>query len=158
MAKAQTETFQIDAILACSTAAYSAGDAVGDLIELSLEGQLQDPVKSGILGSVAVIDNDQQSASLDLEFFAEEPSAQTDNAAVAFTKGDALKWIGRVSINAADYKDIGSSHCAIKSIADTGFQVKIPDAESSLYMQVIARGTATYSLEGPSFKVGILMD
>jgi hypothetical protein len=158
MAKAQTETFQIDIIPTLDTSAYASGDAMDVKQEISFAGQLQDPVKSGIIASIAIIDTAQQSAAFDMEFFDQSIADQTDNVACNVSAADALKWLGRVSVTAADYKDIGAAHCAVKNIADTGFHINFPDAYSSLYMQLICRDAPTYLASSLKIRISILMD
>ena len=158
MAKAQTETFQINIIPTLDTSAYASGDAMDVKQEISFSGQIQDPVKSGIIASIAIIDTAQQSAAFDMEFFDQSIADQTDNAACNVSAADALKWLGRVSVTAADYKDICAAHCAILNLADAGFHIRFPDAQSSLYMQLVSRDTPTYAADSLKIRISVLMD
>lgn len=86
----------------CSTAAYTAKDNIGGLMNLALPKGHQ----AGIVQTLTLSDAAAQSKEIDVVFFNANPSATTftDNAALDIDDTDLKRICGIATVTASDYK------------------------------------------------------
>lgn len=120
--------------------AYTAGDAVGGLMTFtSAHGT------SGgkfIIDTVTILDLAKQSAALDLVLFDQSFTASTDNAVFDPSDADAANVIGFVPIAAGNYADFND--WSVATVRNVGLAGAL-SGSTSLYGQLVARGTPTYA-------------
>lgn len=124
-----------------SSPAYTAKDAVGSL--MTFANAVRASGGTGTLTSVQIVDknNTPQDAALDLVLFNATITGATDNAIFAPTDAEAATCIGIVPILASDYGDFSVNGIASRS----GIGLDFVLAGTSLFGQLVARGTPTYS-------------
>jgi hypothetical protein len=130
------------------TSQYADGDVLFDTQEVP--GFFPNGV--AYLLSVHVLDEDDQGAAFDLVFLESNQSIGTENSAPNISDANARKILGRVSIGAGDYYDIGGSRIATVMVPT--LPLKCLGEDSSLYVAGISRGTGTYSASGLKLKLG----
>ncbi len=131
--------------------------ASGDVIALALEITNAVPVNEGqgLLNSLVLYDLDAQSQAIDLYFFSATVSAGAANAAFSVGTANTTKLLGKVSIVAADYEDIGDD--TVARVEDLGVMLKAAAASRSVFVIPVCRsGTPTYTASGLSIRPGIL--
>lgn len=124
---------------------YASGDQIGVANELP---NMCDSSGSDTLTiqDVIVLDKAKQKAAFDILFFNDSPTlASADNAALSITDAEmAAKFIGRVSVAAADYKDTASNSDMTRT--NIGLLVKGAGAgRRSLWCVLQSQGTPTYT-------------
>ena len=117
--------------------AYHANDVVGGLIEL---GPLAVNASGGIvINGLALVDEDNEGAALDVHLFSAAPAAIADHAAFAPTYADLKKRVRKVAIAANDYETINS----LKVVYKEDLNDLIPAGRVWVY--VVATATPTYA-------------
>ena len=138
-------------------AAYAAGDQLGSLVTLS---NAMDATKdTGSVLSLTVIDKGEQSSALSVLFFSAAPTiASADNAPLSISDDEmASKFLGAVSVEAADYLDVGNQTVATKAVV--GLMLQSASGSTSLYCILLCEGTPTYtSTSDLVLKIGVVQD
>jgi hypothetical protein len=135
-----------------TAAAFGANDIVGGLI------QFPDVVrtnKTGIIQSCLFIDDDLQTSDLELWLFDRVITAAVENEPVDFTDADMANCLGVIAT--ADGTTYATSLNEINVVKNIGLVVK-PNAGTTLFGQLVTRGTPTYTAAGLTIKLGILQD
>lgn len=127
------------------TSIYASGDHLGSLMTLS--AVVDNSTEVACLDSLTIIDKSKQKSALDVLFFSESPTiASSDNAALDITDAEmASKFLGVVSVAAADYKDLSAS--SVASIRDLRLYLKPSNSllPTTLYALMRSAGTPTYA-------------
>lgn len=124
--------------------AYSANDAVGGLLTFTDAAMLGGGGNGAVLDSVTIIDRAKQSIQLDLVLFDRTFTATTDNDAFDPTDADLANAIGAVKI--VDWFAFNDNSMGVKT--GIGLPIELADAGSSLFGQLVTRGTPTYAAVG----------
>ncbi len=133
--------------------AYSANDAVGGMMTFA---NAVASLKTGVIATVKVIDEAEQSANLKLICFQASFTATADNAALNISDADAANIVAVVDIPAANYVDIGGSSVAV--VPNVGQLFTIVSG-NSLYCQLQTLGTPTYAAtDDITVVIGVLQD
>lgn len=134
------------------TSAYADGDVLFALVPLEPASAPNQPL---LLQSVFVIDEADQGAALDLVFFnSSTPSLGTLNAAVSISDANIRYYMGRVSIAAGDYYDMGGNRVA--DLNNIGRLLKPENNGTGLWVGGVSRGTGTYAVNSLSFRFGFI--
>lgn len=141
----------IDVTLSCSASALSAGEVIADL--QAVEGAFRKFNAVQELQSVVLIDEDDQGTAVDLVFARASVVLGTENDVPSISDANSREIIGRVSIAAADFTDLGGTREATK--VNVGLLMKAAAASTALYVGAITRsGTPTYSASGLKLRLG----
>ena len=126
-------THRLDTEIAVSTTAYSDGDVIGGLLDLS---DLCGAGGGGTIRQVRLVDDHAQSEPLDLYLFDGKPTVIADHAAFAgsMAVGDLAKLIGVISIAAADYVTLNSNEYVIKD------DINLSHGTGQLWGYLVANG------------------
>jgi hypothetical protein len=139
---------------AIGTAAYSAGDLVGSLLQFT--GAARRPAAGGVIQTVAVADLAKQDAELDLILFNDNPSNTTftDGATLDIDDADLDKIAGVLTVS--DYADFNDNSVGTLRSAGLAFDLA---SGTILRGALVTRGTPTYSGTADlSVVLGILQD
>ena len=138
--------------------AYSAGDAVGGLLTFTsalIRNNNNGGKNSGKIESAVLIDNAKQDADIELWLFDSTFPATGDNDAFAPSDADLLKLIGVIPFTT--YYD-GSTN-SVAPVADVGIRVVVAADATSLFGQLVTRGTPTYaSTSDITVRLGLQQD
>lgn len=140
--------------------AYSSGDAIG--VDTPLLSVLRSGVCTGILQSLVITDRDNQKAPIEFLFFRDDPvTSAVNNTAYAIAAADDTKFLGKVSVAAADYVTIGT--VAVASISGIGLPVVGAFSTSvgagTIWVAPITTGTPTYATaDALSLRFNFLQD
>lgn len=142
----------VDMTLVLDTAIYAVGDVLSDTAILA--GIL--PVAGGgaLLKSLMAIDQDDQGTAFDVLFFQTLVPLGTFNVAPTISDANALQYLGKVAVAAADFADLGGVRVAEYKNID---MVLKPAGNSvDIYVATIVRsGTPTYTAAGIKLRLGI---
>lgn len=140
LAIASTYKTSISVTPTIDTNAYTANDQVGDL--QTLTNALRTGATSCMLEAITILDKAAQSAALQIFFFNASPTiASSNNAAISITDAEMVKFIGSVTIPAANYVTTASNSAATL----TNIQLPlIPTTGTSLFALAKTTGTPTY--------------
>ena len=136
--------------------AYHANDVVGGI--QTLTSALRVSGGTAILQNVTVRDLAAQNAVLQIFFFNANPGTgtYTDNAALDLDDTDSGLFIGKVTINAADYISLADN--SVATITNCGLALKATTG-TSLYAIIRTTGTPTYaSTSDLKITFGLLRD
>lgn len=135
-----TVTFTLD------TSAYASGDLIADTQAISTT--LFDQ-KGGcvILDSITLLDEDDQGVALHFVFSTASTSMGTENGAPNISDANARNIVGKASLAATDYVDIGGAKVASKGAL--GLVLKAAAGAQALYVSIVNdTGTPTYTATG----------
>lgn len=128
--------------LTVATTAYTAGDVVGGLLDLSI---LCGPGGGGVIRQVMVADAANQKEPYKLYLFDRKPTVIADDAAFAPVIADLQKLVGVIEIEAADYVTIGSLAYAIVPGKDDVSNEPVHHASGQLWGYLVATDTPDYA-------------
>ncbi len=154
-----TQTRVITLTPVITTDAYTAGDALGGL--LKFENVLFNPKRTGVALSLTIIDKASQDAETELVLFSETFTATADNAAFAPSDADLLNCLGTISVGAGNYATFSANSAGTKPNAGLGLHSTEDYREneaSSIYGQLVTRGTPTYAVGDIQIKLTVLQD
>ena len=145
----------VDVTLSLDTSAYADGDLLADTQVVSSAFRIADG--TAILQSLRVLDEDDQGVGMDIFFLNANNSFGSKNSAPSISDASARDILGRVSVSAADYVDLGGCRTATKS--GLGLVLKSVSGSTDLYVAAIVRGGApTYTASGVRLRLGLLWD
>ena len=121
--------------------AYTAGDAVGGLLTFANAGDAS--YSSGVIDAVIVIDKDSEDVALELHLFNVTFTATADNAAFDPSDADLANYIGYIEIGTGDYTAFNDN--SVACVKNQNLQFNLVDAGTSLFGQLVTRGTPTYT-------------
>lgn len=140
----------VDVTLSCSASILAAGEVIADLQEVA--GAFRKPYAVQELQSIVLIDEDDQGTAVDLIFARASVGLGTENDTPNISDANSREIVGRVSIAAADFTDLGGTREATK--VNVGLLMKA-GATGSLWVGAITRsGTPTYSASGLKLRLG----
>lgn len=131
------QTVSAEPVVTVTAGAYSDGDVVGGLLNLS---ELAGSGGGGTIRQILLVDDAAQSANIDVYFFDGEPSTVADNAAFAsaMTAADLAKLVGVVSLSS--YTTLNSNTYAVST------DVNLSHGTGELYAYLVLNGsTPTYA-------------
>ena len=141
-------TFSLD------TNAYADNDVLADTQALSACLRANDG--TGIIQDVIFNDKDDQGQAFDVIIFNANTSLGTENSAPNISDANADTIVGRFSVGAGDWYDLGG--CRIANIRNIGICVKGATGTDDIYIGLISRGAGTYSASGITAIFKILCD
>lgn len=107
----------LDVDITPDTSIYADGDVIGGL---QSAGPVEGVAGGGyLLVGLAVIDDDNEGAAIDIHIFDGEPSSIADQAAFAPTAADMKKRVREVAVAAGDYDTENSIKHAYKGSLET---------------------------------------
>lgn len=118
--------------------AYTAKDAVGGLLTFANAADVN--YGSGTIKAVVLIDNDSESAAMQLHLFDRTFTASTDNAIFSPSDADLLNYIG--SILVTTYTALEDNATAT---VQTDLHFNLVSGGTSLFGQLATTGTPTYT-------------
>jgi hypothetical protein len=140
----------VDVTLSCDTSALSAGEVIADSQEIG--GAFRKPFAVQELQSLVLIDEDDQGTAVDLIFMRALGVVGAENAVPSISDANSREIIGRFSIAAGDFTDLGGAREATK--LNIGLMMKA-GATASLWVAAITRsGTPTYTAAGLKLRLG----
>jgi hypothetical protein len=133
--------------------AYSAGDAVGELLEL--EEAAREAAGGGFITNITMVDKAGEEAETEFWFFSGSITDVDDNDAWEPAVADLLECVGFVSSGDGAYAAAGTpSLLSVECL----LRFDLP-AGTSLFLKVVTRGTPTYtSTSDLVVSVGIAQD
>lgn len=143
-----------DGTFTTGTTAYADNDVLGSTLEF--DGFYNSNYGTGNVVSLLLIDKADQGAAIDVYFLDSNVSFGTDNAAVSISDADATAVLGKVSITASDYYDLGGVRVA--EVGNLAIKVASKENADSLYVALVARGAATYAAASLVLRVGADID
>lgn len=144
----------VDVTPVVDLAAYSSGDLIGHAVmefDLDKHGKVE---KGGILQSVIITDLAKQNATLDVVFFATNPTATsfTDQAEFDIDDADLIRIIGVATVS--DWKSFKDNSVGQE------LQLALPfimAGGNTLYGAIVARGTPDFvSTSDLTIRIGVL--
>lgn len=141
-----------DVTLSLDTNIYADGDVLAATQVVSNAFRIDD--QTGMLASVAVIDEDDQKAAFDLYFLSADVSMGTENSAPNISDANARNYCGHVAISVGDYKDLGGVSVAV--LYGINLPIKPISGTNDIAIAAISRGTGTYTASGLKLRLGIL--
>lgn len=140
-----------DVTLVLDTSPYADGRVL--FIGQEITSFFSSATGTRLIQNLTVIDEDDQGVGFDLLLFNGDPSIGTINAAPTISDANARKFLGKVSVTAADYIDLGGVKVA--TICPVGIEVK--GVTTSLWIAGITRsGAPTYTAAGLKLKIGTI--
>lgn len=139
----------VDVTLSCDTGVLAAGEVIADSQEIA--GFFRKAGEAVELKSITLIDEDDQGTAVDLIFMRALGVVGTENSTPSISDANSREIVGRVSIAAADFTDLGGAREATK--VSVGLILK--GAATSLWVAAITRsGTPTYTAAGLKLRLG----
>lgn len=140
--------------MSTDTNAYGAGDLLADTQELADAVKVNDA--GGIIESMTIIDGADNGSILDVYILSSNISMGTENSAPNISDANAKSAIlGKISLVAADYADIGGSKVATKS--NLGLPIKPVSGGTSIYVAIVnGSGTPTFGAADITLTFGIV--
>jgi len=135
------------------TSALADNDVASDTLEVPYFFLSANSTR--LLQSLFVLDTDDQGVGFDLFLMNSNVSLGTKNSAPSISDADAASIIGRVSVTASDYVDLGG--CRVADITPIGKVLKGGGVSTSLWLSLVTRsGTPTYTAAGLKLKIGVI--
>jgi len=134
-------TSVVSVVPTIATSAYTAGDAVGDVMTFDTGTRLS---RNMLIDQILLFDEDTQDEEYNLVLFSDATSGVADDAAFTVTKANrqAGKVLGIVNIASSDYEDtIGGGSVAKK----TKLGLILPIVLGKIYAQLVAVATPDYT-------------
>lgn len=145
----------IPVTLSLDTSIYADNDVLAAPQEVT--NFFRKPGGTATLGSLVLLDEDDQAIDIDLLFLDATGSIGNENAAFAPTDAVARTILGRVSITSADYCDASNSQFATKTAL--GLLMKAAADSTSVWVAAVVRsGTPTFTASGIRLKLGVYWD
>lgn len=143
-----TVTFSLD------TSAYTANDLLADT--QAVAGALRVSGGSGVLNSIAILDEDDQAAAgMTVYILKSNVSLGSENSGITVTDANAREIIGVINIAAGDWTDLINSKLAFKG--NLGIPIKVSSG-TSIWIALQTAGTPTQTASGITGILGILAD
>jgi hypothetical protein len=144
----------LDVTLSLDTNIYAIGDTLAETQEIANVGAYNGQTVT--LVGVKVNDRDDQGFGFDLLFFDAATSLGTENSAPDPTDDESNTIVGKVSIGASDFYDLGVNRLAYLDGTRVNVTMKLGAATTSLYVAAIAQGAGTYSAAGITLKLAFV--
>lgn len=143
----------IDVTLSCDTGALGAGEIIADLQEVT--GFFRKANEVAELISLVVLDEDDNGQAIDLIFARASRSLGTENATPTISDANSRDIIGRISVLAADFTDLGGvKEATLRGLA---LLMKAGASSTSVWVGAITRsGTPTYTAAGLKLRLGVV--
>lgn len=139
------------------TNAYASGDTLFDTTKVQvLTAAPTGSAARGLRGriaSVTVLDKSDQNAGMTLFFLRSNVGFGTANSAPNISDDNAEQIVGRVTIAAADYTDLGG--CDFAQAHNLNIPFVLPSNQRELYVAAITNGTPTYAAAGLVLRVAV---
>lgn len=149
------ETEIIPVTLSLDTSSYADNDVLAAPQEVQNVARIPGGVVT--IGSLVLLDEDDQGVDIDVLFLDADGSIGSENAAVGPTDAVARTILGHVSVTSADYTDLGNSQMATKR--GLGLPIKAAAGTTSIWIAAVVRsGTPTFTASGIRLKLGVYRD
>lgn len=145
--------FEVDFVPVNDTAAYASGDCVGTITALADMAFANGG--GGMIRQITVIDKDKLDAELEFNFFKATVAGTTNNAAFNPSDSEVLEACGTITVPAAAYRDFSANSIAT---IDDGLDYRCGSGTTSLYLQIVVRGTPTYTTNASALKIRITVE
>jgi len=134
---------------------YASGDVLAATQEITDAFRVSGG--TAVLKSVALLDKDDTTGSLDLVFLGSNVAIGTENSAVGITDANAEEVLTVVSVVAADYIDLVNSHFAAKNEYDDGMGIVLKPSSSttSLWVGAICRDAIKHTSSSIVASIGL---
>jgi hypothetical protein len=138
-----------------AAAIYAAGDAIGG--KLTFANAVRAAGRGGTIVKVVVVDDDKELAPVDLVLFDRDFGATADNAPFDPTDADMENCMGYIDVAATDYGSFNDNSVAAKASGlRMPFDYSLAAGVTSLFGQLVVRGTPTYTAVGDlTIKIGV---
>jgi hypothetical protein len=145
----------VSVTLSLDTSAYASGDVLAATQEIANVFKVASQVR---LGSLLLLDKDDQAGALDVLFLRSNTAIGTENAAYSPTDAIAAEILAVVVIAGADYYDMTNNQIVQKTLtAGPGMGMMLaPTSGDSLYVAAVSRDTKTYTASGLVLTLGLL--
>lgn len=124
-----------------SAGAYSALDAVGGKLTFANAAPVANG--KGVINSVTIIDDDKESAALELWLFSQDFTNTADNAAFDPSDADLENCIGVIEISTAHYKTANDN--GVATVPYVGIEFQCTNGGTSIYGQLKCTATPSYT-------------
>lgn len=133
-------TQRVKAFPTLDTSAYEDGDVMGGVMTFSGLNP-----GGGVIHTITIFDRDAEGLALDLYFFTQTPpDSITDQAAFAMSSDNQALWLGKVTISAADWTDVGSDSEA--TLRNVGLAIPATgQPDGNLFVVMVARGAQNFA-------------
>lgn len=141
-----------DVTLSLDTSIFASGDVIADTQACS---NIM-PVAGGAcrLDSLIVNDEDDQGTAIDVLFYSSVVSLGTENAGPSITDANQRVYLGKVSVAAGDFADLGGVRCA--EIKGINMALRAVDGSRDIGVAAVCRsGTPTYTAAGVRLRLGL---
>lgn len=139
------------------TSAYASGDTLfnSTVVQVLTAAPTGSSARGlrGRIASVTVLDKDDQNTGMTLFFLRSNVTFGTANAAPSISDANAENIIGRVTIAAADYTDLGG--CDFAQAHNLNIPFVLPSNQRELYVAAITNGTPTHTASGIVLRVAV---
>lgn len=135
------------------TAIYASGDTLGSL--MTFAGVARFNGGSAVVQAMTIVDAAAQNANLELWLFTGTVTASADNAAWSISDADALKCVGVIPTSGVNY---ASALNSVSSKLSINLPVTCASDSTSLYGQLVSRGTPTYGASSLTVKLTVVQD
>lgn len=133
--------------LTVSTTTYAVGDVIGG--KITLTNAMRKTNGTGVLHSLAVIDDDNNSPGFHMLLFSQDlTGTYTDNVVPSLNAADNAKFIGHVTVAASDYVSIGTGAGTTQSVATKrglSLPVAATNNTANLFALLIATTTPAFA-------------
>ena len=148
----------VNTITTTSGLAYASGDNIGGRI--SILNAVRVAGGTGFICDVQVVDVTNQKPAIEIDFFTSSPTGTyTNHSAQSFATADALLYLGKVNIAAADYTTQAGGSALLSIVSKTLQNIPFVCAATTLFYTIRTTTTPTFgSTSGLIVKVGISQD
>ena len=148
----------VNTITTTNGLAYASGDNIGGRI--SILNAVRVTGGTGFICDVQVVDVTNQRPAIEIDFFTSSPTGTyTNHSAQSFATADALLYLGKVNIAAADYTTQTGGSALLSIVSKTLQNIPFVCAVTTLFYTIRTTTTPTFgSSSGLIVKVGISQD
>lgn len=125
-------------------AAYASGDVLGTVTTGLAIQCMREANFGAILQKIAVVDHEKLTKGVDIHFFSESITSQTDNAALTLSDSEfASKWLATASVVTADYKTLANQSVAEKT--NLAEPLQATNNQDTIYAVLVASEAITFA-------------
>jgi len=149
------KTSFVDVTPVLDTSIYAAGDVLA--ATFSIPAAVRVNGGTGVLQSIAVIDQDNQRPAIQIFLLSDNVAFGTVNAAPSISDANAVQMLGApITIGTADYTNLGG--VAVAGRDGIGKVVKAASGQALYAAILLTAGTPTHTAAGIKLRFGFLQD